>query len=93
MATASAADLFPVAQLDTRAVAAASGLGLNVFGRATVVVVRDARDVVVVAAPCACVVDDPPVGRKWTYTSPSKLRAKTPITMPIAILRGPLSGC
>jgi hypothetical protein len=81
VATVSAAALFPVAQLETSAVAAASAPGFNAVGRATVVVVvRRADDVVVGAA--ACVESLPPVGRKWTYTNPKALRANATNTMP-----------
>jgi hypothetical protein len=82
VATVRAAGLFPVAQLETSAVAAASAPDFNAVGRAMVVVVRDADDVLVVAAPSACVDGRPPVGRRWTYANPNTLRAKATNTTP-----------
>jgi hypothetical protein len=76
VATARAACLFPVDQLDTRALAAASALGLRDLGSA-VVVVTDVAAVVreCVAAPPAWADGVPPLGFRWTKANPSTLRA------------------
>ena len=85
VATASAADRSFVDQLETRADAAASGLGLSVVGSA--VVVAAWIDVVVawidVAVDAVARLGCPSreCRRRCTYTNPRRLKANSPSTM------------